>query len=267
MLLRWPSFLTGSPISAEDFRSTVKVTSLLGSWSPRPFFPVIQLTLAKWGPGGSKHLLILQLLGPLCSWEHFKAFEMDLYTFPDLCLSTIVIAEVSREFLGLHGLGFLLTCNGIVGNYIDKCIPSKLHCLSQKKVAYLPFAKDRLLLWLRSAFAVALFRQPYAMSQHLFPSELHYIFGRDFVLMTEESSSFLQSFPLTPNTFNGVKVRPLVAMWCPIHVLKWLLILPDTHVSSCSTLSQLEPDESCHCCPGIRPSHQGRKKSIDGITW
>ena len=44
-------------------------------------------------------------------------------------------------------------------------------------------------------------------------------------------------------------------------------IIPDTHVSSCSTLSQPEPDESWHCCPGIYPSHQGRKKYIDGITW
>ena len=36
-------------------------------------------------------------------------------------------------------------------------------------------------------------------------------------------------------------------------------MLPDTHVSSCSTLSQLKPDESWHCRPGICPSHQGRK--------
>ena len=32
----------------------------------------------------------------------------------------------------------------------------------------------------------------------------------------------------------------------PIPVWKWLLVLPDTHVSSCSTLSQLEPDEKIH---------------------
>ena len=75
---------------------------------------------------------------------------------------------------------------------------------------------------------------------------------------------FLQSFPLTPNTFNGVKVRTLC--WL-IHVWKWLLMLPDSHVPSCSTLSQLEPDESWHCPPGIYPSLQGRKKSTDGITW
>ena len=33
---------------------------------------------------------------------------------------------------------------------------------------------------------------------------------------------FLQSFPLTANTFNTVKVRTL---WWPIHVWKWLLML------------------------------------------
>ena len=120
---------------------------------------------------------------------------------------------------------------------------------------------DLITVWLRSAFAVALIRQPYAMSQHLFPSRVALIFGLDFVLMTGENHSF-SLFQHIPNTFNGVKVRTL--RW-PIHVWKCLLVLPDTHVSSCSTLSQLEPDESWHCGPGICLSHQGEKN--DGITW
>ena len=45
-----------------------------------------------------------------------------------------------------------------------------------------------LLLWLRSTFAVSLFWQPYAMSQHLFPSRPALFFGQDFVLMTGESN-------------------------------------------------------------------------------
>ena len=74
---------------------------------------------------------------------------------------------------------------------------------------------------------------------------------------------FPQSFHLTLNTLNGDKVRTL---WWLINVWKWLPMLLDTRVSSCSTLSQLGPDESCHCCPGICPSHQGIK-SIARITW
>ena len=103
------------------------------------------------------------------------------------------------------------------------------------------------------------FWQHYAMPQHLFP--LHEL--PRFCIDDRRVEPFLQSFPLTPNTFKGVKVRTL---WWPIHVWKWLLMLPDTHVSSCSTLSQSEPDESWHCCPGICLSHQGRKKLIDGKT-
>ena len=92
-----------------------------------------------------------------------------------------------------------------------------IHCLGKKKIAHSNILLDRLLLWLRSTFAVALFRQTYAMLQHLFPSRVAFIFGWDFVLMTGESN----------HSFNGVKVRTL---WWPIHVWKWLLILPDTHV-------------------------------------
>ena len=75
---------------------------------------------------------------------------------------------------------------------------------------------------------------------------------------------FLQSFPVIPNTFGKSQEWGKVRS---IHVWKWLFMLPDTLMSSCSTLSQLEPNESWHCCPGICPSHQGRKKPIDGITW
>ena len=57
---------------------------------------------------------------------------------------------------------------------------------------------------------------------------------------------FRQPFPFTPKTFNGVKVKTL---WWPIHVWKWLLVLPDTHVSSRSTLLQIELDESWPCRP------------------
>ena len=121
----------------------------------------------------------------------------------------------------------------------------------------LPFYRlDLITVWLRSAFAVALIRQPYAMSQHLFPSRVALIFGLDFVLMTGESNHSFSLFQHIPKTFNGVKGRTL--RW-PIHVWKCLLMLPDTHVSSCSTLSQLEPDESWHCRPGICPSRQGKK--------
>ena len=117
----------------------------------------------------------------------------------------------------------------------------------------------RFLLWLWNSFAVALFPQPYAMSQHLFPSRVAFIFGRDFVLTGESNHSF-SHFQHIPKIFNGVKVRTL---WT-IHVWKRLLVLPDTHVSSCSPLSQLEPDESWHCHPGICPSHQGRKNPLMG---
>ena len=56
----------------------------------------------------------------------------------------------------------------------------------QKKSPILKFSLDHLLFLLQSAFAVALFGQPYAMSQHLFPSRVAVIFGWDFVLMTAD---------------------------------------------------------------------------------
>ena len=112
-------------------------------------------------------------------------------------------------------------------------------------------------------YTVALFRQPYAMSQIIIIHPVAFIFGRDFVLMTGESNHSFSLFLYTQRLLMGLKS----GLWWPIHVWKWLLMLPDTHVSSCSTLSQLEPDESWHCCPGICLSHQGRKNPIDGITW
>ena len=70
----------------------------------------------------------------------------------------------------------------------------------------------------------------------------------NFVLITGESNRSFSLFLHIQKTFNGVK---------SINVWKWLLMLPDTHVFSCSTLSQL--DECWHCCPGICPRHQGKK--------
>ena len=126
----------------------------------------------------------------------------------------------------------------------------------QKKVAHCNILLDRLMLWLRSAFAVALFRQPYAMSQRLFPSRIAIIFGQDFVLMTGESNHSFSLLQHIPKTFNEVKSG---LSW-QIHVRKWLLMLPDTHLSSCSTLD--EPDEPWHCSPGICLSHQGRNNPL-----
>ena len=61
---------------------------------------------------------------------------------------------------------------------------------------------------------MALFQQPYAMSQHLFSSRVANIFGQDFVLMTGESNNYFSLFQYIPKTFNVVKVRNL---WWPIH--------------------------------------------------
>ena len=101
---------------------------------------------------------------------------------------------------------------GLVRPESDQVIPKLEQIISmlctlpvQKKVAHSNISSDRLLLWLRSAFAVALFRQPYAMSQHLFPSRVALIFGRDFVLMTGESNHSFTLFQHIPKTFNGVK--------------------------------------------------------------
>ena len=70
--------------------------------------------------------------------------------------------------------------------------------------------------------------------------------------MTGESN---HSFQHIPSTFNVV-IQDLVANSC----VKILFVLPDTHVTSCSTLSQLESSWNM-------PEPSGKKKSIGGITW
>ena len=55
---------------------------------------------------------------------------------------------------------------------------------------------------------------PYAMLQHLFPSRVAFIFGRDFVLMTGELNRSFSLFQHIPKAFNGVKS----GLWWPIHV-------------------------------------------------
>ena len=75
----------------------------------------------------------------------------------------------------------------------------------EKTVARSNISLSRLLHWSRSAFAVPLFRQPYAMSQHVFPSRVAFIFGRDFVLRRGESNYSFSLFQHIPKTFNGVK--------------------------------------------------------------
>ena len=106
---------------------------------------------------------------------------------------------------------------------------------------------------------MALFQQTYAMSQHLFQSRVAFIFGRDFVFMTAESNHSFSLFQQIPKTFNGVKSGLCGGQFmCENDSL----CSPDTLVSSCSTLSQLQPDESWHCCPGIYLSHQGRNNNL-----
>ena len=114
---------------------------------------------------------------------------------------------------------------------------------------------NRHLLWLWCTFAVALL-QLYAMSQHLFPSRVALLFGRDFVLMTGESNHSFSLFQYIPNTFNGVKSG---LWWWPINAT-WLSRVLMLH---CFTTRV----RWLHCHLGMCPSHQGKKKSIDGITW
>ena len=61
---------------------------------------------------------------------------------------------------------------------------------------------DRLLLWLQSAFAVALTTW---CNVTTFISIQSLIFGRDFVLITEESNHSFSLFQHFPKTINGVK--------------------------------------------------------------
>ena len=115
-----------------------------------------------------------------------------------------------------------------------------VHCPSKIKVAHSSFA---LIMECICCAVVSIYFHP----------ELH-SFLAEILHWWQESRTVPSVFSFNPK-------------WWPIHVWKWLLLLPDTHVSSCSTLSQLEPDESWHCRPGICRSHQGRETSIDGITW
>ena len=98
------------------------------------------------------------------------------------------------------------------------------------------------------------------MSQDLFPSRVALIFGRDFILMTGESNHSFSVFQQIP-TFYGVKSGLCGGQFMSEN---GLLMLPDTYVCSCATLSQLESDESWYCRPGICQSHQGRKNQLMG---
>ena len=95
---------------------------------------------------------------------------------------------------------------------------------------------DRLLLWLRSAFTVALFRQPYSMAQHLSPSRVALIFGRDFVLMIEESNQ---------DSSSSLDIHVSLMLHSFTTRAWWILALSSWNM----------------------PEQSGKKKSIDGITW
>ena len=83
-----------------------------------------------------------------------------------------IISVPESDAIRTSSKPFLLECFEI--DFLDT-LPVKKRIVAHSKI-YL----DRLLLWLRSAFAVELFRQAYAMSQRLFPSSVAFIFGRDF---------------------------------------------------------------------------------------
>ena len=94
-----------------------------------------------------------------------------------------------------------------------------VHCLppSPKNSHTLNISSDRLLLSLRSVFAVPLFRQPYAMSQHLFP--LIFILS----CINIWSRCWWQESQTIPSVFFSTPQR---------------LLLGCGNDSSCSTLSQ-----------------------------
>ena len=137
------------------------------------------------------------------------------------------------------------------------------HTLPVQKKKTCNIELDRLLLWLRSAFNVPLFPQPYATSQHLFPSRVALIFGQDFVLMTGESNHSFSLFQHILKTFNGLKSglcggqfmcendssAPWHSCVLMLHSFTtrawWILALPSWNM----------------------PEPSGKKKSIDGITW
>ena len=108
--------------------------------------------------------------------------------------------------------------------------------------------------------------QLYAMSQHLFPSRVALIFGRDFALLTGESNHSFSLFQHIPKTFNGVKSQDSVVCgvvscvkmtprapwhWCVLMLhsfttrARWILALSSWNM----------------------PEPSGKKKINDGITW
>ena len=104
-----------------------------------------------------------------------------------VCACVHVCGGGAVGVLGLHNI--LRIYRKIYNLYTCVCIShTHTHSLSKEKVAR-AFCKR-----LPSAFAVALFEQPYAMSLYLFPSIVAYIFGQAFVLMTGESNHSFNLF-------------------------------------------------------------------------
>ena len=159
---------------------------------------------------------------------------------------------------GMHNLSSFLTKPLNLVLWVE--LMSKVHHLSKNKVAHCNMLLDRLLLWLWIAFAVA-FRQLYAISQHLFPIRVSYIFGQDFLLMTGESNHSFSLFQHIPKAFIAVKSGlyggqfmcendsscslTLTCPHAPLFRARWILELSSWNM----------------------PKPSGKKKSIDGITW
>ena len=97
-----------------------------------------------------------------------------------------------------------------------------------------------------------------------FHPDLHTFLPEDFVLMTGESNHSFSLLQHIPKTFNGVKSGHCGGQFMCENYFSCSLTLM---CPSCSTLSQLEPDESWHCPSWNMPEPSGKKKSFDGITW
>ena len=97
-------------------------------------------------------------------------------------------------------------------------------------------------------------RQPYVMSQLLFPFRVALHFWPRFCIDDRRVKPFLRSFPAHPQDFSKDKVRTL---WCAIHVWKLLLML---HYFTTRAWWILE------LSPWNMPEPSGKKKSIEGIT-
>ena len=117
---------------------------------------------------------------------------------------------------------------------------------------------QKIAVWLRSAFAVPSFRQTLCNVTTFISIEscIHFCINDRF-------EPFLQSFCLTPNTLNGVKVTTLVANSCvkmtphaPWHLCAFKLHSFTTRVLWILALSSWN-----------MPEPSGRRKSFDGITW